>query len=158
MAISTQHKGKQGELFVFSELLRRGAQLYTPVVDIGVDALVRGHDGKYKELQVKATQAADQDRYFNFKWEPKQDRFFICVSLRDEPYSVWVIPWHAFKEHAQRSKTTDNWHLPLPQKVRGDPSGKTREELLDRYRASKHSEAWRPLLPPDDERHNSVTP
>ena len=96
MAISSQHKGKRAELIVFGELLRKGAELYTPVVDIGVDALVRGQDGTYIELQVKATEAEEQDRYFNFAWEPRQGRFFICVSLKDEPPSVWVIPWDVF--------------------------------------------------------------
>ncbi len=150
MAISSQHKGKQGELFVFGELMRRGAELYTPVVDIGIDALVLGQDGAYKELQVKATQAADQDRYFNFYWEPKSNRFFICVSLKDDPPSVWVLPWDVFNKYAQPFKisTWVRWHLPLLQKVRGDPSGKTREELLEPYCATKHSAAWRPLLPP----------
>lgn len=146
MAISSQHKGKQGELFVFGELLRRGAELYTPLVDIGVDALVRGHKGTYIELQVKATEALEQDRYFNFEWEPKRDRFFICVSLKDNPYSVWVIPWDEFEKYALKSG--GNWRLSLPEKPRTDPSGKTREELLEKYCASKHPKAWRPLLPP----------
>ena len=150
MAVSSQHKGKQGELFVFGELLRRGAHLYTPVVDIGVDAVVFGESGTYVELQVKATEATDQDRYFNFGWEPKPNRFFICVSLKDNPYSVWVIPWHVFSKYAQRPKTRDNWHLPLPQKIRGDLSGKTREELLEPYCASKDESAWHPLLPPPE--------
>ena len=148
MAISSQHKGKQGELFVFGELLRRNAELYTPLVDIGIDAVVRGQNGTYIELQVKATEAPDQDRYFNFEWKPEPNRFFVCVSLKDRPYSVWVIPWYVFKKYAQRSKTGDNWRLPLRDKIRGDPSGKTREALLEPYCGSKHEDAWRPLLPP----------
>ena len=150
MAISTRHKGTGGELLVFSELLRRGAELYTPLVDIGVDAVVRGPKGTYIELQVKATEEPEQDRYFNFYWEPKPNRFFIGVSLKDNPYSVWVIPARVFKKYAQRQKMAaeDRWYLPLPQKIRGDPSGKTREELLEPYCATKQEAAWRPLLPP----------
>jgi hypothetical protein len=148
MAISSQHKGKRGELFVFSELLRNGAVLYTPVVDTGVDAVVFGANGTYIELQVKATQAPDQDRYFNFDdwWDPQPGRVFICVSLKDDPPSVWVLPWNVFKKYALLSG--GNWRLPLPQKMQADPSGKTREELLEPYCASKHPDAWRPLLPP----------
>ena len=146
MGISSQHKGKRAEFIVFGELLRKGAELYTPAVDIGVDALVRGHDGTYVELQVKATETEDQDRYFNFAWEPSPGRFFICVSLRDDPPSVWVLPSDVFREYALHSG--DNWRLPLPEKIQGHPSGKTREELLQEHCASKHEGAWRPLLPP----------
>ena len=146
MTISTQHRGKRGELIVFGELLRKGAELYTPLVDIGVDAVVRGQKGDYLELQVKATEAEDQDRYFNFSWEPQQGRFFICVSLKDEPPSVWVLPWDVFKDYAL--KAGDNWRLSLLESPRTDPSGKTREELLDAYCATKHQDAWGPLLPP----------
>ena len=144
MTISTQHKGKRGELIVFGELLRRGAELYTPLVDIGVDAVVRGQNGKYVELQVKATEAPNQDRYFNFNWDPQQDRFFICVSLKDDPPSVWVLPWNVFEDYALRSG--DNWRLPLLEKRRGD--SKPREDELEAYRANEHEDAWRPLLPP----------
>ncbi len=146
MAISSQHKGKQGELIVFGELLRRGAEVYAPMVDIGVDALVRGQKGTYIELQVKATEAPEQDRYFNFEWEPRRNRFFICVSLKDNPPSVWVLPWNVFERYALKSG--GNWRLSLPEKPRPDASGKTREELLEKYCASKHPKAWRPLLPP----------
>ena len=34
------------------------------------------------------------------------------------------------------------------EKMRRGPSGKTRQELLDAYLASKNEDAWRPLLPP----------
>ena len=150
MAISTRHKGTRGELLVFSELLRRGAELYTPLVDMGIDAVVRGESDTYVELQVKSTEAPDQDRYFNFYWEPKENRFFICVSLKDNPPSIWVIPWHEFDRLAQRRHTPSGyrWDLGLPQKKRGHPSGKTREELLEPYCATKHEAAWRALLPP----------
>lgn len=146
MTISSQHKGKLGELIVFGELIRRGAELYIPVVDTGVDAVVRGKSGQFVEIQIKATEATDQDRYFNFEWDPKPRRYFICVSLKDAPPSVWVLPGNIFKVYALKSG--GNWRLPLPEKRRGDSSGKTREELLKRYRASKNENAWRPLLPP----------
>ena len=40
--VQTVAKGKIGELYVFAELLRRGATVFSPVVDIrGIDAVVR---------------------------------------------------------------------------------------------------------------------
>ncbi len=146
MTITSGHKGKRGELVVFAELLRRGGEIYTPVVDIGFDAVVRGQASTYLELQVKATEATDQDRYYNFELEPKPNRFFVCVSLKDNPPSVWVIPWNVFQKYALKS--SGNWRLSLPEKARTDPSGKTREELLDSWCASKNPAAWCPLLPP----------
>ena len=149
MVISSQHRGKQAELYVFRELIKRGAALYAPVVDIGVDAVALGANGNYVELQVKATEAPDQDRYFNFYWKPKPNRFFICVSLKDDTPSVWAIPWDKFEKYAQKQKAGEGhrWHLPLPQKMEGGPKSKTREDLLDEFRASTYEDAWRPLLP-----------
>lgn len=65
MEISTQQKGKRAELFVFGELIRRDFDLYLPVIDVGIDAIIRLGTGTYRELQVKSTQAENQAGYFN---------------------------------------------------------------------------------------------
>ena len=56
MTITTQHTGKRAEFLVFSELIKRNADIYIPIIDVGVDALVRQRDGTHLELQVKSTE------------------------------------------------------------------------------------------------------
>ena len=126
MTISSQHRGKRGELIVFGELLRQGAELYTP---LSMSASTRGPWAKWNvrgtagEVDSRGCQkphlvgkhlrwdgvgavrrhgparlasvilrAVEQWRHqtrtsTNFDWEPRLDRFFICVSLRDDPPS-----------------------------------------------------------------------
>jgi hypothetical protein len=85
MEISTQQKGKQAEFFVFGELMRRGFDLYLPVIDTGIDALIRLPDGMCQEIQVKSTQAEDQAGYFNVDdLEPRASLFIVCVDMSDE--------------------------------------------------------------------------
>ncbi|MFH1015373.1 MAG: hypothetical protein V1771_00035 [Chloroflexota bacterium] len=50
---SSTAKGKSVELWVSSELIRRGADIYLPVIDIGIDAIIRKKDGEYLEIQIK---------------------------------------------------------------------------------------------------------
>ena len=50
---ATPTAGKIGELYVFNELLKRGAAVYVPLVDEGVDALVQTSAGGVVELQIK---------------------------------------------------------------------------------------------------------
>ncbi len=50
--VTTQAAGKIAELYVFSELLKRGAAVYIPLVDEGVDAVVRTAAEQTIELQI----------------------------------------------------------------------------------------------------------
>ena len=40
-------KGKYAEHLVFAELVRRGAEVYTPIVDTGIDAVITKGGGDY---------------------------------------------------------------------------------------------------------------
>lgn len=146
MDVSPQHKGKRGELLVFAELMRKGAEVYVPLVDMGIDAIVRRQDGDYLEVHIKARAVDEEDLYFSFEWEPRPNRVFICVSLKGESPTVWVLPCQAFKKYAREDKR--GWHLSPSETIRGDRSGKTRAELLEEYCVSKNPDAWKPLLPP----------
>jgi hypothetical protein len=104
----TTNKGKAAELFVFGELLNSGADLYVPLVDMGVDAVLRRSDGTYVEIQVKSTEEDDQAGYFNVYdlGEHPEDRFFIvCVDMNERNRktegkpNVWVLSSKDFKEY-----------------------------------------------------------
>ncbi len=53
MIKATQTTGKEGELKVISELLKRCFEFYTPLVDIvGIDCIIKT-EVEYKEIQIK---------------------------------------------------------------------------------------------------------
>ena len=124
--ITKQAGGEIGELFVFGELLKRGVKVYKPLVDEGLDALLRLSDGCVLELQIKSAGGAGgkDPRWFQMPaFSPSPDFFVICVTLiNEEVEEVWVFPSMVFYAYAagKEDKTRD---LNLETGVReyGDP-------------------------------------
>lgn len=147
MQITSQQKGKLGELWVFGKILEMGINVYIPMVDEeGIDAIIRRKDGSLIEMQVKSTRAEEQAGYFNAKLEPHKNLFIVCVdlSLLDRAPSqspeVWVFPSKVFAdpEYSTRSKDGE-YRLPLVARSRKH-GNRPRKELLQEYR-----EAWKLL-------------
>ncbi len=65
LTTTTQQKGERAEFLVLGELIRRGADLYLPTVDTGIDAILRLKNGTCLEIQVKSTEAREQAGWFN---------------------------------------------------------------------------------------------
>lgn len=135
MEHTSQQKGKGAEFLVFGELIRRGVDLYIPIVDIGIDALVRRNNGTFSEIQIKSTEAEEQAGYFNVDDldNHPQDKFFIiCVDMNEENYlekgkpNIWVIPVKDYKNYM-----TASGRLPIYETRRGD--NKPRYILLQDY-------------------------
>ncbi len=128
---------------VFSELIKGGADLYLPVIDIGIDAVIRKEDGSYLEIQVKSTEEEDQSGYFNVYNIGKypDDKFFvICVDMNEPKRidkgrpNIWVLSAKDFKEYM-----ISGWRLPIYERSRKHDN-KVRSELL-----AKNFEAWQLL-------------
>lgn len=96
---ATQTTGKEGELKVIGELLKRGFDVYTPLVDIvGIDCIIKTEVG-YKEIQIKTREFA-QKLLFDVKdFVPRDNFFIICYNIK-EPETFWVIPSKIFKQCA----------------------------------------------------------
>ena len=105
MAI-TQSAGKVAELYVFNELLKRGGAVYTPLVDEGVDAVVRTASGHTVDLQIKSSGGAGgkYPRWFQIpSVDPRPNFFIISVEAQDgEPGNVWILPSIVFDAYASR--------------------------------------------------------
>ncbi len=99
MLKATQTTGKEGELKVIGELLKRGFEVYTPLVDIfGIDCIIKTEVG-YKEIQIKTREFA-QKLLFDVKdFIPRDNFFIICYNIK-EPETFWVIPSKIFKQYA----------------------------------------------------------
>lgn len=105
----TKHTaGEIGELFVFQELLKRGVEVYRPLVDKGLDALLRLPDSSVLELQIKSGGGAGgkDPRWFQMpSFTPRPNFFIICVTfINDEVEEVWVFPSMVFYAYAAGKK------------------------------------------------------
>lgn len=94
--LGTSTKGKRGELIVIGELLRRGFQVYLPVVDSGIDCVVDIGGGSYKEVQIKYR---ENTPVFSARAFKSRDSFFIVCWLSDRDRNdFWAIPSKVFQE------------------------------------------------------------
>ncbi|MCL0048738.1 hypothetical protein M1N13_00290 [Dehalococcoidia bacterium] len=143
MKLTNQQKGKSVEFLVFAELIRRGADLYLPVIDSGIDAIIRRKDGTYLQIQVKSTEEDDQAGYFNVSDinERPEDKFFIiCVDINEKNFKVegrpniWILSAKDFKEYM-----TSGCRLPIYDRSQKHGNKRRCELLQDNF------EAWEPL-------------
>ena len=103
---TTQAAGKIAELHVFNELLKRGGSLYVPLVDAGVDAIVRTAGGHTIDLQIKSAGGAGgkHPRWFQIpRFEPRKDFVIVGVEVAEgELGNAWVFPSIIFDKYATR--------------------------------------------------------
>lgn len=136
--IGKSEKGKVGELYVFSELLKKGAMPFIPLVDVhGIDAVVRSKDGKLVEIQIKATWPPEQAGYFNVCNLIERDSLFVVGLIMDdyELSQAWIIPSKEFVKHTtvREKGTVHLLSLGL---------GETKLEKSRREKLSEYFEAW----------------
>jgi hypothetical protein len=113
-------KGKSVEHGLISELLKRGLDVYLPVVDThGIDILVRSRSGKTAEVQVKSrVDTGQQGRYFAVgEVKSRQEgSFFVCLCMITDdlkPDEYWIIPWDVYSGIAQFNKGTNKYRLTI---------------------------------------------
>ena len=133
ITIQQAFDGKAAENIVISELLKRGNVPFIPVLDRGIDIIVKAkeHD-EYYELQVKSNNSPDvkSQRWFVFKGELIVRKNLIYVLVDMFKNEIWIIPSDIVKQHGNQCKTQFDLHL--KQKKNGEY--KTREELLEVYK------------------------
>jgi len=139
---SSTQKGKRAEFLVFGELIKRGANLYLPVIDKGIDAIILKQDGTYLQIQVKSTEAEEQAGWFNveeLELYKGKNLFIVCVEMSKEPPEIWVLQSEVFMEYANVSKSKEgrnNYRLGIDSKDTKH-GNEPRRGLLKEYR-----EAW----------------
>ena len=125
MSKATQTTGKEGELKVIGELLRRGFVVYLPLVDIGgVDCVIKTDVG-YMEIQIKTRESAQIILFQVREYSPRDNFFIICYNLK-EPSVFWVIPSKIFKNESRTVKTKRGRAFRL---VLGDENSRMRRNL-----------------------------
>ena len=102
--IGTIEKGKVGELIVLTEVLKRGASVFIPVVDtVGIDAIVRKRNGVLLELQIKTRGTEYTSGWFDV-YVPKDYRLeqlvVVFVDIACKPEEVWIFPARVLMDYA----------------------------------------------------------
>lgn len=118
--MSTSRVGKLGEQLVIAELLKRGLDVYLPIVDIhGIDAIIRTDQGKYLDIQIKTRKKITRNLELIDvrKLKARKNLFIIAYFLRDRKQgTIWVFPSKVFKENAYYFKKRDKYRLILTRK------------------------------------------
>ena len=144
MERTSQQKGKLAEFLVFGELIKRGAELYLPVIDTGIDAIVHRKDGKYLDIQVKTTEKGWSFAVWDLDRLRPGERFFIvCVDMSKQDFiekpEVWIFPSEVFKEYANEIRSKEGYKL---YRLDLDSKSKKHDNKPRRVLLQKHRDAW----------------
>ncbi|MGB9708363.1 MAG: hypothetical protein ACPLXC_03520 [Candidatus Pacearchaeota archaeon] len=108
---------------VIGELLKRGFDIYLPLVDIGgIDCIIKTDVG-YRDIQIKTREFAKTLLFDVKDFTPRDNFFIICYNIK-EPDAFWVIPSKVFKQNSQILKKYGRLRLIL-----GDEDSKMRKKL-----------------------------
>jgi hypothetical protein len=141
MEQTSQQKGKLAEFLVFGKLIERGADLYLPAIDTGIDAIVRWRDGTYLDIQVKSTKEGwSLDAWVPDNLQLLQRRFIVWVDMsksKENP-EIWVFPGEIFKDYSTKiGLEQDFTHRRLDLNATRKGDDQPRCALLKKYR-----DAW----------------
>ena len=113
------------EMYVFSELLKRGVTPYAPVVDGAADTLLKTDKGVVLELSVNCSRQSN-GAFAVPDYRPDKKRFIVCVEFDDNENPVgWVFPSLVFYAYSSNSNRKGQRTLNLDsgqRKYYGEPS------------------------------------
>jgi len=75
-------KGKAIEHYIISELLKNDFDVFVPVVDTGIDMIIKDREGGLVEIQVKSRNIqSDEDVFFIKDFTPNHNFFIVCHNI-----------------------------------------------------------------------------
>ena len=127
------YDGKAAEHIVISELLKRGYVPFIPMLDRGVDIVIKSKtEDYYYELQVKSNNSPikQNQQWFVFQGtlQVRKNLIYILVDMIED--KMWMIPSEVLEQYGNQCKTQFDLHL--QQKKRGEQE--TRGELLKNFK------------------------
>ena len=131
---------------MLTELLQRGATVFSPVVDIrGIDAVVRKKDGTFLAIQVKTHSTEYMAEWFDVHDLHDHDPgTFVVVGItmgQYPPSEVWIVPAGVFIEYGTKSRLADGsnqYRLNLDARSRKHGNQLRRDLLKDDYLNAWH--------------------
>jgi len=147
MCTTSLTKGKRAEFLVFEKLISLGCELFLPIIDQGVDAIIRKQDGACVAIQVKSVVAEDRAGCFNVDdlddLRSKEKLFIVCVDMSKQKPEFWVIPARVFRKYANKSNLKEGYkRYTLDINARSQRYGnRLRSEIL-----KENLDAWHILI------------
>jgi len=113
---TTQCKGKEAEHLFFSMLLKKGFDVYTPLVDDNrIDALVRLGANKYVEIQIKSREADVKSPrgLADIKYTKGKSNYWFAIHTKHNNEPIWwLLSAKDFEKHATGGEN-DVWGITL---------------------------------------------
>lgn len=120
--------GKRQEYSVIAELLKRGFDVYTTLVDDqGIDCVIRLNDKRYLDIQIKARskEAKEWNGFASFNLYCRDNFYYIFYTEKNN--SFWVMPSKCVNKLGCENKSGKNvgkWNLILPKTESGKRASK----------------------------------
>jgi len=95
--------GKIGENVIIGEFLKRDLEVYLPVVDRGIDCVIKGSSGRFYAVQIKtlATERRGGNYFYVNNFQPRSDFFIVLhMTQTDETY---VLPSEVYEKHSREA-------------------------------------------------------
>ena len=108
-------KGKIAEFQVLSKLIASGLDLYTPIVDRGIDCIIRiektGEPAKYFDIQIKGARYGNvsirgSKKIAGYIHEKKPTNYFLIIAMRENggyKYAIYLTT-EQVKEYLHKFK------------------------------------------------------
>ena len=99
------YTGKIAELRFIRKFLKREIQVYVPIIDVGVDFILK-RGNKYLEFQVKCrTKGQSEGRVFDVDARnfPSSTNSFIIICFNDKK-DFWAIPSNVYFDNSSKSQ------------------------------------------------------
>ena len=137
------------EMYVFSELLKRGVIPYAPVVDGAADTLLKTDKGVVLELSVNCSHRGN-GTFAIPDHRPDKKRFIVCVEFdsNDSP-GCWVFPSLVFYAYSSNANKKGERTLNLDggrRKYYGEPLRDYIRGFLNRWELISNYQYYRRFL------------
>ena len=99
----TSVTGKIGENIIIGEFLKLGLEVFLPVVDKGIDCVIRGQSGTFYTVQIKtrATEKRGGQYFYVRNFQSRPDFFIVLhMALTDETY---ILPSEVFAQNSREA-------------------------------------------------------
>ena len=109
----SMNKGKAIEHYFISELLKNDFEIFVPVLDKGVDLIIKDREGGLVEVQVKSRVIKYKDDCFVIKdFHPQNNFFIICHNITTNDF--FCMPSKKFYEKSVEYKEQNKKKRKLP--------------------------------------------
>ncbi len=127
-SLSKIDRGKIAEFQVISELIAMGLDLYVPVIDIGIDAILRmerhGEPTRYYDLQIKSSvrnvsiRGARKIIHYINEREPRNYYLLVAIREKAEIKHIFYLTPEQIIKFQKLFKNTEEIDIYIPAKDR----------------------------------------